>query len=380
MNSLSSPESSTGVSKENEQKLQRSEHVCAPAFSTTGELLPALIVILLMLVSTSKVLAQTNEDHVVAMLNGSPITLREVDAAATSKLFSLQQQIFALRKVALENLISGKILESEAARRNISVSVLKEQMLGAPVAVDPRKVEEVYAENVSAFGSMSPDEAKEKVRMDLQAHARLKRYREELEKLRNAVQLEILLDEPRFPVARAPLSASKGPADAKVVIIEFSDFLCPYCKEVQTTLRQVLRDYSGKVRLDFRHLPLERHTLSMELAQAAVCSSKQGKFWDFHDSLFAAATLSRSFIHLAASKVGLNLKEFDDCVASSESRAAVVADLQEARRIGIDGTPTFVINGKLLRGAASLEQFKSIIDRELKASSAGSAGRDISSN
>ena len=76
MNSLSSPESSTGVSKENEQKLQRSEHVCAPAFSTTGELLPAIIVILLMLTSTSKVLAQTNEDQVVAMLNGSPITLR----------------------------------------------------------------------------------------------------------------------------------------------------------------------------------------------------------------------------------------------------------------------------------------------------------------
>ena len=199
-----------------------------------------VVVSLLMLVSANFVRGQ-NEDRVVATVNGTALRLTEVDAAATAKIFSLQQQIYALRKSALENLISRKVLEIEALRRNISVDQLKNQLLSGPVNISPDQVEVVYLENLAAFGAMNADEAKEKIRFDLEAQARLKRYREGMAKLRQTLKVELMLDEPRLPVPAKTDFASTGSPSAEVVITEFSDFQCPYCKAVQPTLKQLLR-------------------------------------------------------------------------------------------------------------------------------------------
>ena len=333
-----------------------------------------LIVSLLMLVPANIVRGQS-EDRVVATVNGTALRLPEVDAAATGKIFSLQQQIYALRKSALENLISRKVLEIEALRRNISVVQLKNHLLSGPVNVSPDQVEAVYLENLTAFGSMNADEAKEKIRLDLEAQARLKRYREELAKLRKTLKVELMLDEPRLPMPAKTDFASTGPPNAEVVLTEFSDFQCPYCKAVQPTLKQLLREYEGRVRLDFKHLPLEQHPLAAASAQAAFCSGKQGHFWEYHDALFATDAISKELLQSAALRSGLQLDAFQACLDSPESRSAVLADLREAKRLGIESTPTFLINGKLLRGAASLDQFKLIIDRELRTAQSASAGQ-----
>lgn len=321
---------------------------------------------LLILVSVTQVCSQESE-RVVATVDGAPITLREVDSTAINKIFSLQQQIFALRKAALENLILRKVLEAQAARKNLSVEDLTNQLLALPVTVSASQIEELYTENLSAFASMSPDEAKQKLRLDLETQGRLKRYREELQNLRQTMDIQSFLDEPRLPVPYPRDYASIGPTNALVVVTEFSDFQCPYCREVQSTLKQVMQEYGSEVRLDFRNLPLEQHPLAAIAARAAFCSGKQGRFWNYHSALFAADELTREFLDIAATRSGLNLTIFQECLSSTESRLAVVADIQEAKRLGIESTPTFLINGKLLRGAASFEQFKSIIDRELKA-------------
>jgi protein-disulfide isomerase len=328
----------------------------------------------LILFCITVVSAQT-EDRVVATVNGTAVRLPEVDAGATAKIFSLQQQIYAVRKSALDNLISRKMLEIEAARRKISVDDLKNQFLGGPVSVSTDQVEAVYLENMNAFGSMSPDEAKEKIRLDLEAQGRLKHYREELTKLRKTLNVQVLFEEPRLPVPSKIDFASTGMSAAEVVITEFSDFQCPYCKAVQPTLKQLLREYGNRVRLDFKQLPLEQHAMAAAAAQAAFCSGKQGRFWEYHDALFATDFISKDFLKNAAVRSGLQLEIFQTCLDSPESRAAILADRQEAKRLGIESTPTFLINGKLLRGAASLDQFKLIIDRELRSAQSVSAGQ-----
>lgn len=326
-----------------------------------------------MLVGAGVVSAQ-QDDRVVATVNGIAVRLFEVDAEASAKIFSLQQQLFAVRKSTLENLISRKVLEMESARRNISVDELKNQLLGGPATVSLDQVEAVYLENINAFGSMSADEAREKIRLDLEAQARLKRYREELAKLRKTLNVELMLDEPRLPVPGKSDFASIGNSKAAVVITEFSDFQCPFCKAVQPAIRQLLREYGDRIRLDFKHLPLEQHPFAAAAARAAFCSGKQGRFWEYHDALFAADQISTEFLENAAVTSGLQLETFRECLESLESRSAVMADLRQAKRLGIESTPTFLINGKLLRGAARLDQFKLIIDRELKSRSA-SAGQ-----
>ena len=349
--------------------------VCAPAFTNSSGRFAGYVLVSLSLLAFAVSVKAQSEEKIVATINGIPIRLNEVDAAFPNKIFALQQQIFALRNAALENLISRKVLESEATRRSLSVEALKKLLLGGPADVLQSQIEEVYTENIAVFASMSADEAKEKIRLDLEAQRRMKRYREELAKLKEAATIEIFHDEPRLPIPRPSDFASTGPRRAEIVITEFSDFQCPYCRAVQSTLKQLLREYGERIRLDFKHLPLEQHPLATVSAQAAFCGGKQGRFWEYHDALFSSEDFSRESLEIAATKTYLKLPLFQECLASSESRMAIIADLQEARRLGIDSTPTFLINGKLLRGAANLDQFKLIIDRELKSLQPASGGQ-----
>ena len=304
---------------------------------------------------------------IVARVGEQIITEQEIDQVAGGQIYSLQQQLFALRRATLTNLIAKKIVEGEASRQRLSVNELKNKWMSGPVVIDEAQVNELYLKNRSAFGVMSPDEAKEKLRMDLESQVRLKRYRDEITALRQKIRIDVLLEEPRLVVSKnGNSSAEKGPAKARVLITEFSDFQCPYCKEAQPTISRVMQGYAAQVKLEFKSLPLEIHPFALPAAKAAYCAGKQGAFWQVHDALFAAAELSQSTINQIVGDLRLNSEQFNKCLSSTESQAAVMADLAEARRLGIEGTPTFIINGKVLRGAVTFEEFSEVIEHELK--------------
>lgn len=321
---------------------------------------------LLVLIFPPALKAQSSNETIVARVNNRTITLANVDETVTSQIYALQQQLFAIRKTALENLITRTLVESEAVRQKLSIDQLKAEWTEGPVTVDPTKVIDLYQKNAPAFGLMNPDEAKEKLRLDLEAQARLKKYRDAINALRQKANVEILLDEPRLVMDPTPrATTSKGPANAKVVIIEFSDFQCPYCKEVQSNLSFVLAKYSTEVQLQFRNLPLETHPFASLAARAAFCGGQQNAFWQFHDALFRADKLSAQTINDIARNLKLNTHEYDTCISSQDSYTAIASDLREAKRLGVTGTPSFIINGKLLLGASSLEEFDRAIQQEL---------------
>ena len=310
-------------------------------------------------------LAQSGGE-VVAVVNGRRITREEVDSSAAAQLLPLDQQMYAIRKAALENLILRAVLESEAEKRGITVEELRRRLTDVRVEVSPGQVEREYLENAHAFGSMSPDEAREKLRLDLENQARLRRYRETLFRLKESSDIKLLLEAPRpLSVAGGEAAPSKGAPNAAVTITVFSDFQCPYCKGANDTIRELLRSFGKDVRLIFRHLPLGIHPQAFASAQAAFCAGVQGSFWQYHDALFAAESLSPETLHQMAVSLGLNVREFQSCLNSERPRAAVIKDMQEAQRLGIDGTPTFIINGKLIRGAPSLQEFRNLVEREL---------------
>ena len=313
--------------------------------------------------------AQSSNETIVARVNNQNITLANVDETVTSQIYALQQQLFAIRKTALENLITKTLVESEATRQKLSIDRLKAKWMEGPVTVDSTKVTDLYQKNASAFGLMNPDEAKEKLRLDLEAQARLKKYRDTINALRQSTRIEILLDEPRMALTPAPKDiAFKGAANAKVFITEFSDFQCPFCKEVQTNLGRVLEKYAADVRLEFRNLPIETHPFANLAARAAYCGGQQGAFWPFHDELFRTNELSEQTIRAIAHNLKLNTQEFETCLSTQDTYAAIAADLKEARRLGINGTPSFIINGKLLLGAPTVEEFDRAIQQELSRS------------
>jgi protein-disulfide isomerase len=313
---------------------------------------------------------QTSET-IVASVNGVPITQQQVDDTVAARIYPLQQQLYAIRKSALDNLIVARLLEVEAGARRVSVDELRRQLTQGEINVTRRQVDEVFAQNASFFASMSPDEARERLRLDLENQARMKHYRAALEGLRKKWPVTVVLPQPVF--ARGPLddgvSPARGAVKPVVTIVEFSDFECRFCRDVQPTLKQVIESYGKDVRLVFKHLPLEGHRNSLPAARAAYCAGEQDRFWQFHDALFAAGPLSSDVFDRIAQELGLGLKRFKECLSAEQSRAAVVKDLETARLFRVDSTPSFLVNGKLLKGALSFTDFQKVIERELNQTS-----------
>lgn len=310
-------------------------------------------------------LAQEPET-VVATVNGAQITLQQVDETVMSATYPLQQQLYAIRKVALDNLITAKLLEAEARSRGISIEELREQLTRGNVKVTLREVEDAYKQNASFFASMSPHEARERLRLDLENQTRMRRYRAAVEELRQKWSVVLRLPPPASRAESDEGSPAKGAAKAAVTVVEFSDFECPFCALVQDALRQVMERYGGEVRLIFKHLPSEGHRNSLTAARAAYCAGRQDRFWQFHDALFASRDLSPQVLGETAAKLGLGREKFAACVSSEESRTAVVRDIELAKRYQIDGTPSFLINGKLVKGALTFADFQGLIERELQ--------------
>jgi predicted DsbA family dithiol-disulfide isomerase len=318
------------------------------------------------LLTADRSVSGQSPDKTVAVVAGIKISEKELDEAVMAQLYSLQQQIYSIRKTALENLVVGTLLQGEASKRHISVEELRKQLTLGDIEVPQAEVEQLYLENASVMGAMSADEAKERVRLDLESQARMKNYRAALQLLKSTTEIEWNLLEPTLPLSENPAAPSLGPARAIVSIITFADFQCPYCREFHSVLKQIIKAYPSEVRVEFRNLPLGMHPEALSTARAAFCAGQQDGFWKYHDALFAAGEIRPEYLKRLASNLGLDLPKFETCIISELSQAAVRRDVQEARKLGIDSTPTSIINGVMIRGAVGFEELKAIIERKLK--------------
>jgi protein-disulfide isomerase len=160
----------------------------------------------------------------------------------------------------------------------------------------------------------------------------------------------------------------KGPAGAKVTVVAFSDFQCPFCSRAVPVMKQIEDEYKGKVKIAFKQLPLPFHDKAHLAAEAALAANEQGKFWQMHDKLFAnQQALDRANLEKYAEELGLNMTKFKAALDSGKFKDKVDADAKEGAAVGATGTPTFFINGTKVVGAQPFEQFKTVIDTELKA-------------
>jgi protein-disulfide isomerase len=158
-----------------------------------------------------------------------------------------------------------------------------------------------------------------------------------------------------------------GPKNAPVTIVAFSDFECPFCGRVIPTLKQLEQDYKGKIRVAFKNSPLPFHQNAKPAAMAALAANEQGKFWEMHDKLFAnQRALDRASLEKYAQEIGLNMNQFKAALDSNKFQAQLDADMAESTRVGVNGTPSFFINGRSVVGAQPVDAFKRIIDEELK--------------
>lgn len=305
----------------------------------------------------------------LAEVDGEVITAEEVERALGASLAKLQEQIYTLKRQTVETLIAERLLAKEAAKRGVSVSALLEaEVTGKAGLVTVEELEAFYQANRAR---LTGDEAtvREQLRGHLQNQRLAARREDFLQALRSQATVLVHLKPPLVFRAQVAVDGapSKGSAMAPVTIVKFEDFHCPFCKRVQPTLTQLLARYGEKVKLVHRDFPIDSlHPAARNAHEAARCANDQGKFWAYHEALYAnAPKASPEQLRAYAQEVGLNLPAFDQCLSSGKHRAAVQKDVEEGTRAGVTGTPAFFINGRLLSGAQPLESFARVIEEEL---------------
>jgi protein-disulfide isomerase len=259
-------------------------------------------------------------------------------------------------------------VESEARKKGLTTDKLYEQEVDAKVP-EPTDAElsAIYAVQREQL-SRPFEEVKPQLAQTLK-RAKIQQARQEYAtRLRDQAKVAVLLSAPRVQVGFDPARV-RGNPKAKVMIVEFSDFQCPYCGQVENTLKSVLAKHEGTVALAFRDMPITQiHPFAQGAAEAARCAGEQGKFWEYHDLLFGDQNgLDRNGLVAKAAKLQLDAKQFDSCLTAEKYKVQIQQDNQEGMRVGVSGTPGFFINGVFMSGAQPEAVFEKAIEEQLAA-------------
>jgi protein-disulfide isomerase len=309
------------------------------------------------------------KSEALAEIDADAITSDEVEKAVGAPLHRLQEQIYSLKRQKLAALIDERLLAREAANRNISVAELLEAEVAAKVdAVSQEEVDKALSGKKAQTGT---DDASVRDRLRIQMREQKIAVRRQvfLESLRSKARIAIHLQPP--PAFRVDVSSEgspfRGPGTARVTIVEFQDFHCPFCERVQPTLTQLMDRYGERIKLVYRDFPIDQlHPQARRAHEAARCAKDQGKFWEYHDVLFARPKdASLEILKAYARETGLDVDRFERCLTGRSYQAAVQKDIEDGIRAGVTGTPTFFVNGRLLSGAQPLATFARLIDEEL---------------
>jgi protein-disulfide isomerase len=312
---------------------------------------------------------EADRARVLATLNGEPITSGDVEDALAPYIFTVQEQVYELRKQSLDGRVNDILLDQEAKKRSTTAQDLYRQEVGAktkpPTDADAEKF---YNENKEKLKG-TYDELKVQILQYLQSKAYEKAENEFATALRKTATMETYLRPPEPPVVKIAIDDQpmKGNPNAPVTIVEFTDYQCPSCGRTQPILEEVIKEYGDKVRLVARDFPLDMHQNAEKAAEAAEAAREQGKYWEYTAVLFKnQEALEVPKLKTYATQIGLDRAKFDQALDSGKFYDKVQRDLREGEKLGVGATPTIFVNGKRLRDKTP-ESLKAAIDAALKA-------------
>ena len=307
------------------------------------------------------------QGNVAATVGGAPITVGELDQAIGNRLLALRTEEWNARLRILHDVIGERLVAQEAAARKLTAEeLLKAEVSAKAGPVADAEVNATYENVKERFKDKSEADLKQLIAENLRQQREQMRRAEYLRELRDRAGVRVLLDPPRASISDAG-GASKGPPDAPVTMVEFSDFQCPYCARVLPAVKKLQETYGDRLRVVFRHYPLAIHPNAPKAAEAAACAQDQGKFWEMHDRLFDnQQKLQVADLKAAAVELGLDAQAFSQCLDGAKHEALWHADQEQGNGYGVSGTPAFFINGRFLSGAQPYENFAQIVDDELQ--------------
>jgi protein-disulfide isomerase len=318
--------------------------------------------------------ARVRQDDVLGTVAGRAITRSEVDQVWRSKdpatFFSFQQRRHEMTMHALREIMAEALLAREAERRGTTVDVLiatEVNARGRPVSDEAVRSE--FERMKASLPYTSFDEARPMVESALTqrqaAEARAAFVEALLEQARDLI--EIYEEPPRQDVLVDGSDPAAGAPGAPLTLVVFSDFQCPYCRQLEPTLAALQARFGDQLRLVWKDFPLPIHPESRAAAAAARCAGEQGAFWRYRDELFRnQGDLSEPRLRMFAEALGLDERAFAACLRSNRFDAIIEAKLDEGRALGVTSTPTMFINGVVVTGAVPQSRLEQLMRDELR--------------
>jgi protein-disulfide isomerase len=307
-------------------------------------------------------LVAQNDSTVVAEVGGIKVTLAELEQQESAKLLSAHYQYYQAQTKALDDLIDKKLLEQKAQSENLTVDQLIDRDIKSQVKDPTEDQMRVYYEGLET--EQPYDSVREKILEKIRQLRTDKVKSTYVKALRAQTTVQIDLAPPRANVEAADAQVL-GPKTARVTLVEFADYECPYCQKVAADVKKLKADFGDKVSFSYKDFPLPMHSRAEKAAEAARCASKQNKFWEFHDEIFHSKELDVDQLKAQARALKLDSDQFDKCLDSGAEAAAVEHDRKEGLRLGISGTPSFFVNGHYLSGALDYATLRQVVEQQL---------------
>ena len=306
--------------------------------------------------------------EVLGTVNGEDITMDDVIAGVRGRLAELDAQRYEVLREATQMKIDEELVQIAADEQGLTVQELYYREVRDKITEPTEEqIRQAYEQNKSQAGGRTLEELRPGVIRFLQQRQLERLERNFIRQLRNDAGAKVTLEPPRIELEMPIEAPAKGAADAPVTLVEFADFQCGYCKRAHPEIQRLLNEYGSSVRYVFMDYPLENHIRAVPASVAARCAGEQDKFWDYFDNLMVMnGDLSDGDLSKRATDLGLDADAFTACYESNKYQSTVMSMMENGRQVGVTGTPTFFINGRMLIGAKGYDELKSIIEQELE--------------
>lgn len=298
---------------------------------------------------------------------GLDYSAADLTDAQQQKLFDIESEAYKKRQEIIDASLIDIYIRDQAEKSEKSDDQLRQELLAAPQA-NHQEIEKFYNANKARIPYPL-----EQVRGDIVKYLNQQRQdgrKQDLLKLiKRGGEYQELQRAPESPTLNINYQGFpfKGPKNAKVVVVEFADYQCPHCKHGSDMLSKVYPNYKDRVKLVYMDFPINQSGISRKVAEGAVCADSQGKFWEFNQQAFARqAQLNLDSPKEIATAIVLDMEAFSSCINTTAAKDKVFKAENEARRLGVNSTPTFFVNGKRLLLEDMEADFVKAVDRALQ--------------
>ncbi len=323
----------------------------------------------LLFISFSAASAKKSDNRAAAIIDNQIITNQQVIDNIADQLYEAEMKVYEIKVNQLNSMLLIRLIDAHPLNQGMNPQEFLDKFVIKRHTVTSLEIEKFIKANRIPTEQVNPELKKKVIDHINKENARLDISKWfAIQSKEHGVVINLTKPQrPRLdvPVGDAPVLGDKN---AKITIIEYSDFQCPFCAAAESKIKRLQKDYPGNIKLVYKNFPLGNHSEAFSAAEAGLCAREQSNrfFWQLHDVMFADPRgLRRTGLKNKITKLGLNVAQFEQCMDSKKYFSSVKRDIAEGQRFGVNSTPIFFINGIMVRGNKEYKEFTDIIDAEL---------------